>query len=101
MSNLTHLFKVGQAVLLCDNSFDALDRFIPCTVKETHTDYIIITDDKTHTDFYIESGFSLDMVYPAYNFGFDCVEDAIDHIQKNYKSGNITLDERNRFLKSL
>lgn len=68
MSDLTHLFKVGQAVFLRDDSFDALERFMPCTVKETASDYIIITDDKTQTDFYIESGFNLDMVYPAYNF---------------------------------
>lgn len=68
MSDLSHLFKVGQAVLLRDDSFDALECFMPCTVKETASDYIIITDDKTQTDFYIESGFNLDLVYPAYNF---------------------------------
>lgn len=68
MSDLTHLFKVGQVVLLRDDSFDTLERLISCTVKETASDYIIITDNKTKTDFYIESGFNLDLVYPAYNF---------------------------------
>lgn len=68
MSDLTRLFKVGQRVFYRNDDFDALEKFMPCTVKETASDYIIITDDKTQTDFYIESGFNLDMVYPAYNF---------------------------------
>lgn len=68
MSDLTRLFKVCQAVFFRDDSFDALERFTPCTVKETAPDYIIITDDKTQTDLYIEPGFNLGNVYPAYNF---------------------------------
>lgn len=68
MSDLTHLFKVGEKVFFRDDAFDSLEKFVPCTVKETYTDHIIITDDKTQTDFYIESGINLDLVYPAYNF---------------------------------
>ena len=44
MSNLTHLFKVGQKVTYRNNDFDAVRRNIPCIVKETYPDHIIITD---------------------------------------------------------
>ena len=44
MSDLTHLFKVGQKVTYRNNDFDAVRRNIPCIVKETYPDHIIITD---------------------------------------------------------
>ena len=44
MSDLTHLFKVGQKVTYRNNDFDAVKRDIPCVVKETYPDHIIITD---------------------------------------------------------
>ena len=50
MSNLTHLFKVGQKVTYRNNDFDAVKRNIPCVVKETYPDHIIITDTETDTD---------------------------------------------------
>ena len=69
MSNLTHLFKVGQKVTYRNNDFDAVKRNIPCIVKETFSDHIIITDTETDTDLWIEEGFNMDCVYPDYNFG--------------------------------
>ena len=67
MSNLTHLFKVGQKVTYRNNDFDAVKRNILCVVKETFPDHIIITDTETDTDLWIEEGFNLDCVYPEYN----------------------------------
>ena len=68
MSNLTHLFKVGQKVIYKNTDFDAIKQNIPCVVKETYKDYIVITDIETNTDLYIEENFNLDKVYPMYNF---------------------------------
>lgn len=67
MSNLTHLFKVGQKVTYRNNDFDAVKRNIPCIVKETYPDHIIITDTETNTDLWIEEGFNMDCVFPEYN----------------------------------
>ena len=68
MADLTHLFKVGQKVIYRNNDFDAVKRNIPCIVKETHADHIIITDMETNTDLWIEEGFNMDCVFPMYNF---------------------------------
>lgn len=68
MSDLTHLFKVGQKVYQRNTDFDAVKEFTPCVVKETYSDHIIITDTETDTDLYIAEGFGLDCVYPDYNF---------------------------------
>ena len=72
MADLTHLFKVGQKVIYRNNDFDAIKRNIPCVVKETYQDHIIITDTETDTetdtDLWIEEGFNMDCVYPEYNF---------------------------------
>ena len=67
ISNLTHLFKVGQKVTYRNNDFDAVKRNILCIVKETYSDHIIITDTETDTDLWIEEGFNMDCVYPEYN----------------------------------
>ena len=56
MSNLTHLFKVGQKVTYRNNDFDAVKRNISCVVKETYPNHIIITDTETDTDLWIEEG---------------------------------------------
>lgn len=68
MSDLTHLFKVGQKVKYKNDDFDAVKKIIPCVVKETYADHIIITDTETDTDLWIAPGFNLDCVYPEYNF---------------------------------
>ena len=67
MSNLTHLFKVGQKVTYRNNDFDAIKRNIPCVVKETYQDHIIITDTETDTDLWIDECFNMECVYPEYN----------------------------------
>ena len=68
MSNLTHLFKPGQKVFYKNDDFDAIKKMIPCIVKATFPDHIIITDTDTNTDLYIEPGINLGNVYPDYNF---------------------------------
>lgn len=67
MSNLTHLFKVGQKIIYKNNDFDAINKNIPCVVKEVFSDHITITDTETNTDLWIEEGFNMDCVYPDYN----------------------------------
>jgi hypothetical protein len=67
MANLTHLFKVGQKVKYKNDDFDAVEKWIPCVVKETHTDHVIITDVETDTDLWIEEGFNMDCVYVDYD----------------------------------
>lgn len=68
MLNLTHLFKVGQRVIYKNTDFDAIKKNIPCEVKATYSDHMIITDLETDTDLWIEEGLNMDCVYPIYNF---------------------------------
>ena len=68
MADLTHLFKVGQQVRYKNTDFDTVKKFSDCVVKETYTDYLIITDTETNTDLWIEEGFNMDCVFPVYNF---------------------------------
>ena len=68
MTDLTHLFKVGQKVIYKNTDFDVIKKNIPCVVKETYKDHIIITDIETDTDLWIEENFNLGQVYPDYNF---------------------------------
>lgn len=67
MADLTHLFEVGQHVKYKNDDFDAVKKFIPCVVKETYPDHIIITDTETNTDLWCEEGFNMDCVFPEYN----------------------------------
>lgn len=67
MTNFQHLFQVGQLVYFKNDDFDAIREYIPCLVKETYPDYMIITDVETDTDLRIEEGFNLNLVYPEYN----------------------------------
>lgn len=66
MSDLTHLFFVGQVVNYRNDDFDALKHNTICVVKETYSDHIIITDTDTDTDLWIEPGFNLRNVQPLY-----------------------------------
>ena len=68
MADLTHLFKAGQKVKYKNDDFDAVQRIVPCVVKETHADHIIITDLETNTDLWVEEGLNMDCVFPDYNF---------------------------------
>ena len=64
MSNLTHLFKVGQKVR-CNMD----GTFYNGTVKETYTDHIIVDIPKICDHCWFEHGFNIGDVYPDYNFG--------------------------------
>lgn len=68
MADLTHLFKVGQHVKYKNEDFDAVNKFVPCIVKETYPDHIIITDTETNTDLWCEEGFNMDCVFPDYEY---------------------------------
>ena len=67
MTNLTHLFKVGQPVRVKNNDFGGKTKFIPGVVRETYPDHIIIQFDG-YVEWYEES--YLNLVYPDYNFKF-------------------------------
>lgn len=63
MTDLTHIFKVGQPVKWnCDGDI------LTGTVKETYTDHIIVNIPEMNDHCYFEEGFNLDTLYPAYNF---------------------------------
>ena len=64
MSNLTHLFKVGQKVR-CNMD----GTFYNGTVKETYTDRIIVDIPEICDHCWFELGFNIRYVYPDYNFG--------------------------------
>lgn len=60
MSNLTHLFKIGQ-VVKC--KFD--NNYYTGTVKETHPDHIIVDVPEVSDHCWFENGFNMD-VYSRY-----------------------------------
>lgn len=63
MSNLTHVFKVGQKVK-CRMDYS----FYNGTVTETHEDYILVDIPGISDHVTFEQNFNLDCVYPIYNF---------------------------------
>ena len=67
MSDLTHLFKVGQKVKVLHDDFEGR-YFKNGIVKETYPDHIIVNLTETNTNCWYEHGFGIDMVYPDYNF---------------------------------
>lgn len=60
MSDLTHLFKIGQKVHC---NFDGV--FHNGTVKETYTDHIIVDVPDISDHCYFENEFNIDCVYPG------------------------------------
>lgn len=68
MTNLTHLFHVGQKLKIRNDDFDSLQKFDDGIVKEAHEDHIIVTETKTNTDGWYEEGLNIDLLYPEYNF---------------------------------
>lgn len=62
MSNLTHLFKVGQKVRYICSDFDGKTNS-PCTVTEVNADYMLLHDDKLDLTLWIEQGFNLECVH--------------------------------------
>ena len=63
MSDLTHLFKIGQKVKC---SMDG--KLHSGIVKETYTDHIIVDVPDISDHCYFENGFNMDCVYSEYNF---------------------------------
>lgn len=63
MSDLTHLFKIGQKVKC---NFDG--NLHSGTVKETYTDHIIVDVADISDHCWFEEGFNIGDVYPDYNF---------------------------------
>lgn len=63
MSDLTHLFKIGQKVKC---NFDG--KLHNGTIKETYTDHIIVNVPDISDHCYFENGFNISDVYPDYNF---------------------------------
>ena len=63
MSNLTHLFLVGQKVRC---KMDGT--FYKGTVTETYTDHILIDIPEVSNHCWFETGFNIGDVYPEYNF---------------------------------
>lgn len=63
MSNLTHIFNIGQIVKvnLDGTLFDG-------TVKETYEDHIIVDVPEISDHCWFENGFNIGNVYPEYNF---------------------------------
>lgn len=63
MSNLTHIFRIGQKVR-CN-----LDgTFYSGTVKETYADHIIVDIPGISDHCWFESGFNIGDVHPEHNF---------------------------------
>lgn len=63
MSDLTHLFTVGQKVRC---KMDGV--FYKGTVTETYTDHIIIDIPDISNHCWFENGFNIGDVFPEYNF---------------------------------
>lgn len=63
MSDLTHLFKVGQKVK-CNMDGELYNG----TVKETYTDHIIVDIPEISDNCWFEHGLNICDVYPDYNF---------------------------------
>lgn len=63
MSNLTHLFSVGQKVRC---NMDGV--FYKGTVKETHTDHIIVDIPDISDHCWFENDLNMDCIYPENNF---------------------------------
>nr|DAH72906.1 MAG TPA: Histone methyltransferase Tudor domain [Bacteriophage sp.] len=63
MTNLIHLFKVGQKVR-CNMD----GTFYKGTVKETYTDHIIVDIPEISDHCWFENNLNMDCVYPENNF---------------------------------
>lgn len=68
MSDLTHLFHVGQKVNhIHEEEFTGKVLKEPCYVKETYPDHIICHNIKFDFDFWVEEGMNIGEIYPEYN----------------------------------
>lgn len=63
MSNLMHLFDVGQKVK-CKMDGEFYDG----TIKEVFENHVVVDIPDVSDHCWFESGFNMDCVYPEYNF---------------------------------
>lgn len=63
MSNLTHLFKIGQ-IVKC--KFD--NNYYTGTVKETYPNHIIVDVPEVSDHCWFETGLNIEDVQPVYDF---------------------------------
>ena len=92
ITDLTHLFKIGQKIIYKNNDFDAIKQNIPCVVKEVFSDHIIVTDTETNTDLWVEEGFNMDCVVLKEKFILNKKYlDAIRGFEEGYR---FSLEER-------
>ena len=68
MTNLTHLFKVGQKVKVKNNDFDAREKFSDAVVTLVEEDHVIARELETDANLHFYEGINLEMVFPDYNF---------------------------------
>ena len=66
MSNLTHLFKVGQKVKINTKEYGSVTNVSDGTVVETNENYIIVHDDDLDYDGWYENGFNIGSIQPIY-----------------------------------
>lgn len=63
MSNLTHLWKVGQKI-----RYNCEGNWYKGEVKEVYPDHLIVDCPDISDHLWFESGLNLDCLYPEYNF---------------------------------
>ena len=72
MSDLSHLFHVGQKVKWKNTDFDHVGPlFDDGIVTEVYPDHIIVNLTKYDVNMYCEEDFGIDHVYPDYNFNLE------------------------------
>lgn len=69
MSDLTHIFKVGQKVKIKNEEFGKI-WWTDGVVTETYADHIIVHETQFDCNLWFENGFNIGNVYPDYNFNF-------------------------------
>ena len=67
MTDLTHLFKIGENVKYIVNDFGE-KKIYDGTVKEVAADDVLVDIPEISDHMWFEEGMNLDMLYPAYNF---------------------------------
>lgn len=67
MSDLRHLWKVGQKVVWITSDFEGVSRE-QGTVTEVHENHVVCDIPTVSDHMMFEQGFNLDNLYPAYNF---------------------------------
>lgn len=67
MSDLTHLWKVGQRVRIRINDFD-MQGWLTGYVQEVYSDHLIVYCNEIDHNMWFEQDMNLGDLYPEYNF---------------------------------